>query len=136
MTITRCEYLDRLRREVSDDERKALEADRVGRISRYNRATMLRLLSQEKAPDGTVDTAQAEGLRLALAAYLRKYMPEDPSAHKWIILCCLYLAMVVREPMHPREMARWQQREDGNYYCPAREDTGGSVCRWCVCRGM
>ena len=132
MQISRNEYLSRLRKHVSDEEREDLENGDILFISWYNRETMLRMLHIEAASDGTVDTEQAEALTHALRAYLKKYMPDYPQGHKWIILSCLFLSMVVREPMHPQRMTGWQKK--GNQYeCPAREDQEGSVCRWCVC---
>ena len=133
MQIPRNEYLIRLRKHVSDEEREDLENGDILFISGYNRATMLRMLQIEAPSDGTVDTAQAEALTHALQSYLNEYMPDYPQGHKWIILSCLFLSMVVREPMHPQKMTGWQKR-GSRYYCKAREDQAGSVCHWCVCR--
>ena len=131
--ISHNKYLEELRLQVAKQEREALESGTSLHISKYNRATMLRVLQQDAPADGMVDTKQANALRDTLAFYLQTYMPDDPSAHKWIILSCLYLSMIAHEPMHPQPLTGWQKREDG-YYCKAREDIKGSVCRWCVCR--
>ena len=135
MMISRGAYLKQLRAQVSEEERMDLENDDIILISSYNRATMLRLLHESDVEGGTVDTRRAEELRQALEAYLDRYMAEYPQGHKWIILCCLFLAMVAREPMHPQMMTGWR-KQDGAYYCRAREEQEGSVCRWCVCRPM
>lgn len=136
MTVSKKEYLDELRAQVTQDERKELEEDEMILISKYNRATMLRLLHDDKIPVGDVDRDRAEGLKAALTAYLNQYMADLPDGHKWIILCCLYLSMIAEEPMHPRQMTGWQRRDDGRYYCRAREDQPGSTCHWCVCRKL
>jgi uncharacterized protein (UPF0305 family) len=133
MRITKKAYLDELRRQVSAEERKALENGEAVPVSRYNRETMLRMLRQDAPAAGLVDPARAEALRRALVAYLGTYMPDCPQGHKWIILSCLFLAMVACEPMHPQAVTGWEKRGDG-YVCRAREDGDGSVCRWCVCR--
>ena len=133
MTVARSEYLDELRKQVSRREREDLENAAAGPISDFNRLTLLRMLRRGEAPEGGVDAEQAEELRLALAAYLERYMPDCPQGHKWIILSCLYLAMVEREPMHPQSATGWRKSGEA-YFCPAREDTEGSICRWCVCR--
>ncbi len=135
MIVSRSVFLEELRRQVSDEEREDLENGDIIYISWYNRDTLLRLLHEDVPKAGTVDTTQAEALRQALAAYLDKYMSDCPQGHKWIILACLYLAMVACEPMHPQRMTGWQKRDDG-YYCRAREEQDGSVCQWCVCRCM
>ena len=135
MLISRNEYLSGLRKQVSEEEREDLENGDILFISWYNRETMLRMLHSEALPDGTVDTNRAEALKDALRAYLNKHMADLPQGHKWIILSCLFLSMVAREPMHPQQMTGWQKQGD-QYYCRAREDQDGSVCRWCVCRRM
>lgn len=138
MMIARQEFLNELRKQVSEAEREGLEHPESGArllIGESNRATMLRLLNDDAQHDGEVDAEDALRLRTALAAYLDTYMANQPSGHKWIILCCLYLAMVTEEPLHPQSAAGWQEREDG-YYCGSREDHDGSICRWCVCRRL
>lgn len=113
---------------ISPAEWDALRDDAIPGISRYNRATLLRMLAEDPQLD---DEAGAEVLRAALQDYLNRYMPDRPEAHKWVILPCLYLAFAAREPMHPREIVGWQ-RVDGVYRCPARDEAG--ICRWCVCQ--
>lgn len=125
--MTTAELLAKLKGEISPAERAALKDDAISPISRHNRETLLRMLSAAPPP-GEVDPAEADALRGALTDYLDRYMPGDPAAHKWIILACLFLSFVVREPMHPQAVTGW----DADYRCPAREE--GGICRWCVCR--
>ena len=91
MTVTKEMYLEELRRQITDEEREDLENGDVIFISWYNRETVLRLLHEDAPENGTVDTAQAEALRNALAAYLDQYMPDCPLGHKWIILAACIL---------------------------------------------
>lgn len=133
MIVSRSEFLDRLRSRISEEERGALQNDDGVLISRYNRATLLRMLNDDESKAGTVDTERADALEKALEAYLSRYMAENPEGHKWIILSCLYCSQVEGEPMHPREVAGWR-REGSDYFCRAREDVPGSVCLWCVCQ--
>lgn len=125
--MTREALLESLKAEITPEERDTLARDAVPRISRYNRATLLRMLDTP-ASTGDVDPAAVEGLRTALAEYLDRYLPEDRAAHKWITLSCLFLAFVVREPLHPQAVTGW----DASHRCPAREE--GGICRWCICR--
>ena len=133
MLVTANDYLQMLRERISEKEREDLEDNGIPFISSYNRATMLRMLHDDKAGNKTADTDRANALEDALQTYLDRYMVDLPQGHKWVILSCLYLAMVAGEPLHPQAMAGWR-REGEHYYCRAREETPNSICLWCVCR--
>ncbi len=133
MIVSRSVYLDSLKRRVSEEEREDLEDNDIIFISWYNRETVLRMLHDDGSETGTVDTDQADALEKALEVYLAQYMAEYPAGHKWVILSCLYLSQIAEEPMHPQRMTGWRW-ENGAYFCRAREEQPGSVCRWCVCR--
>ena len=113
--------------QISLDERQALLDNAIPHLSQFNRATILKMLDE----DPEVDEGRVLPLQTALQDYLNRYMSETPAAHKWIILPCIYLALVVREPMHPQQIVGWE-KEHGVYIFPARDETG--ICRWCVCR--
>ena len=137
MLITKKQLLEQLAGQVSDAERAALDSDGGELvISRYNRATVLKLLSMKEsdADQGpiTVDTALVDALKRELEEYLDRYMREQPEGHKWIILSCLFLTFVLREPMHPQEIVHWE-RIGGSYRCPSAEMQAGSLCLRCVC---
>ena len=133
MILSADEYLRAICARISEQERAELENNEIPVISSYNRATMLRMLRDTEAREKNVDTDRAYALEDALRTYLDRYMAETPQGHKWVILSCLYLAMVAREPMHPQPMTGWLREKD-RYYCRAREDSPGSTCLWCVCR--
>ena len=125
-------YLVELKAQVSGEERAALIAGVMPAISAFNRSTMLRMLSMDATSPGSVDTRCSQEMTDALQTYLNRYMADKPEGHKWIILSCLFLVLVAREPMHPQPIVHWLC-EDGRYHCPAREDDEGSLCRFCVC---
>ena len=125
------ELLSALRSRITPSERNALRENTVAHISRYNRDTLLRMLDLGEPMPVPVDATRAKALHAALQDYLNRYMRDNPEAHKWIILSCLFLAFVAMEPMHPQAIVGWEKL-DGDYICPAREANG--VCRWCVCR--
>ena len=85
-----------------------------------------RMLDMEEPAPALVDTGRAKALHAALQDYLDRYMPEAPEAHKWIILAYLFLALVAREPMHPKAIVGWEQA-GCDYICPVREE--GGVCQ-------
>lgn len=128
--------LKQLKDGITPAERAALESGGEGLvISRYNRATLLRLLAMEDSPaEPRVDPASLEAMTAALGDYLNRFLPDQPEAHKWILLSCVFLAFVVREPLHPREIVQWEARQD-RYLCPLRDLSPLSLCRWCVCGG-
>lgn len=102
-------------------------------IGEDNRQTLLRMLDHPDAGNGTAARADIVSLIDSLCSFLDRYMADQPEGHLWIVLCCVYLSMVVREPMHPQRFTHWYL--DGNIYrCPAREDSPESVCLWCVCK--
>ena len=127
--------LKALKARVTPAERAALRDGGAGLvISRYNRETLLRMLDMDAPPAGRdVDARGMAALEAALEDYLARYMPDRPEGHKWIVISCLFLACIVREPMHPREIVGWEEA-DGGYLCPARDTSPGSLCRWCACR--
>ena len=117
--------------QITPVERSALRNNNVAHISQHNRNTLLHMLEMEEQNPVPVDTARAKALHAALRDYLNRYMPETPEAHKWIIIACLYLALVAGVPMHPKDIVGWEKMND-KYICPSQEE--GGVYQWCVCR--
>ena len=121
--------------QITTEERRMLE-HKTGNliISDYNRDTIIRMLNQQVESDAIVDKDRMIRLICTLQDYLQTYMKNQPEGHRWIILACLFLSGVVKEPMHPQEIVHWRQDPSGrNYYCPAYSAEEGSTCRFCVC---
>lgn len=137
-TGSRDELLAALCHALGPAEREALRTgDSSLVISAYNRETLLRMLRMEGgvlAGDDLVDTASVRSFVEALDAFLQEQMADQPEGHLWIVLACVFLAFVVREPLHPRAIVGWEETAAGAYACPTREDVPGSLCHWCVCR--
>ena len=137
---TRGELLSALCCEIDEVAREALRSGSPGlAINEANRNTMLRMLETETAAQNLeipVDAASARELANSLEAYLQQYMADQPEAHIWIILACLFSSFIAEEPMHPQGPAGWVEVAPGSYECPAREDVPGSLCLWCVCKPM
>lgn len=102
-------------------------------ISEDNRKTLLRMLDYPYTGKETVRRDSIVSLIDTLQLFLEKHMADQPEGHLWIDLSCVYLSMVVREPMHPQRFTHWYLDRD-TYCCPAKEETPGSVCLWCVCK--
>ena len=124
---------------ITDEEFTQLKTNSPALIlSSFNRAKLLELIdfpAQEKE----ISPEKVKALHLALRDYLNVYMKDQPEAHKWIILTCLYLAFVKGEPLHPKEIAGYIERTDRGkrvWFCPLREGGEGSICSYCVCRKL
>lgn len=127
-----------LAQQITAEERELLEK-KTGNliISEYNRNTLLRMLDRQVVSDDIVDTDRMIRLIRTLQKYLQTYMENQPEGHRWIILACLFLSGVVKEPMHPQAIVHWEQDLSGmNYYCPAFSAEEGSTCRFCVCQNL
>ncbi len=111
-------------------------------VSEFNRQQLLRMKSLFVRGAGglyrlmEVDEEAAYSLERNIKAYLEECMADKPDAHKYIIIVCLYLTFVEKEPMHPMEAVHWVKMagEDGKeaYYCPYKNDS--ITCNYCVCK--
>ena len=107
-------------------------------LSSFNREKLLEM-RDFPAQEKEISPEKVKALHLALRDYLNVYMIDQPEAHKWIILTCLYLAFVKGEPLHPKEIAGYIERNDCGkrvWFCPLREGGEGSICSYCVCRKL
>ena len=136
--MNQAELLKRLLLRIPEDEWRGLEeGDASLVISRHNRETLLRMRRYEPSLEAMPD-AEVRAMEQLLNDYLNRYMPDQPEGHRFIASCCIFLAFVAREPLHPAEIVHHRRTvEDGvvRYRCPAREDVPGSLCRFCVCEG-
>lgn len=117
---------------LTDAEQRSLRAgDGAFCVNAFNRAVLLRLWDPGQDASGAVDETACRALAAEVAAYLREYYPENPGAHKGIVLACLARTFLEQQPMHPQAAARWRETADG-YVCPQH---GGAetLCRFCVC---
>ena len=133
------EYLVYLRGQVSAEEWEEL---RLGGehldINEHNLDAMLQLGSYKLATDDPeINDDLAARLEQSLWDYLDKYMTDRPNAEKWIVLACLFLALVARRPMHPIDRAGVEilHNEDGTlkYICPLKKPGESLICDCCVC---
>jgi len=105
-------------------------------ISQWNRGTLLRMRGFVPEP-GDISAASVEALISSLCDNLERHMPDAPEGHRWIMLSCLFLAFVAWEPMHPREVVHHRNTVimgRQHWFCPVREDSAESLCRFCVCK--
>ena len=135
--MTTSDLLACLNGDVSDQDWRRLEASDPGLvISRWNRQTLLRMRGFQ--PDGAdVDDRRVEAMERTLSRFLDRHMADQPEGHRWILLSCLFLAFIAREPLHPGEIVHHRPSMEGGrvvHRCPAREDAPDSLCRFCVCQ--
>ncbi len=130
MTIE--EFKKSLQERISPREADALRdggEDLV--INEFNLGVCLRLLEDESACSSPVPLEKARSLETDLKNYLDEYMQDKPAGHKWIIIACLYLTFVERQPMHPQAAAGWTEK-DGHFYCPHMVQES-FICSCCMC---
>lgn len=133
-----------LRRELlavlSAGEWEALESGQTAvPVSSYNREVLLALRDGEREFSGEAEDGSIRALRESVEGYLARYWPEEPGAHKYVVLTCLALTFLWEKPMHPPEKVHYRLRiENGQarYFCPAREEGEDSVCRFCRSQPM
>ncbi|MBO4832213.1 MAG: DUF2115 family protein [Oscillospiraceae bacterium] len=130
--MTENELRENLRARITPAEAVALKSGGADLcISVFNREVCLRLLDAESTHGGTVPDEKIGTLEEDLKNYLAEYMADRPEGHKWIITACLYLTFVEHLPMHPRESAKWIEK-DGKYYCPSMVPES-VICSCCMC---
>lgn len=135
--MKKTELLQRLQKEISDDEYELLLENRISHISQFNRRILLDIMCTDEHPEGEVSTEQLTQLKNALESYLGVYMADTKAGWKWIVLSCIYLRFIRNLPLHPQEIVHYVVKTENHvpvYYCPMKEDTDGAVCSFCVCR--
>ncbi len=69
--------------------------------------------------------------------FLKETWPEEPEAHKFVVLACLVLTYLKEVPMHPKDRVQYKIVEhDGikEYHCPAKTD--GVICNYCIAKHL
>ena len=133
--MTRSELLKMMKSRITDEERGLLAAGEGIIINKFNRHNVLRLLSLNDHFEGSdeyLGNSDVYTLKDSLQSYLEQYMAEQPEAHKWIIISCLFQTFIAKEPMHPQTSTNWTD-VGGHIKCPAYDPSEGSLCKWCVC---
>lgn len=134
------EFIRELREKISEEEwEKLAEGGKDLLVSDFNREKLLELKEREGNDAKSVDLSKAEEFHGMLQKFLDTYMKENPEGHKWIILSCLYLAFVAEEPLHPMDKVGSVVRYDRGrkvYFCPLKDVSEESTCRYCVCRKL
>lgn len=136
-TVKKSSLLKRLQESVSTTEQRQLQMDAIPHISKYNRQTILELLSRTDTPEGEVPSEKVAALQTTLENYLGIYLSDQKESWKWIILPCLYLCFICGRPLHPQEVVHYIKTTENGipiYRCPMREEGVRSVCRFCVCK--
>lgn len=134
--MKKSDLLKKLQESVSAEEYHQLLQNTVLHISKYNRQTILELMTRADTPEGEISSEKADALRITLENYLGIYLADQRGSWKWIILPCLYLCFICGKPLHPQEVVHYTETvENGKtvYRCPMREEGIRSVCRFCTC---
>ncbi len=124
----------------SAEEWAAMEEDRVTvPLRAFNRETLLRLRDGDEDFPGEAEDGPVAELREMLERYLAREWADEPLAHKYVVQVCLALAFLYEKPMHAPDAVKYRTLvENGRakYFCPAREEGAGSLCRFCPTEPM
>lgn len=104
-------------------------------VSEHNRKVLLELRGSGVDYTGEVCDKDVHRLSDAVYEFLKVTWPEEPEAHKYVVLSCLVLTFLREEPMHPKDKVQYEIVEhDGikEYHCPVK--TEGVICKYCVAR--
>ena len=137
--MTKNSLLTQLKKAISPSEYTLLLEDRLSHISPYNRRTILEIMEHTEAGDTSLPLSEIQALKGILDSYLSRYLPDDPSTWKWILLSCLYLSFIREEPMHPQKLVHYKKTVTNgktSYYCPLKNMEKDTVCSFCVCENM
>ena len=137
--MTKTALLHKLKQEINNEEYSLLLENQVPNISKFNRQLLLDMMHMSFASEGEASDDQVEALRSALVSYLGVYMADAESGWKWIILTCIFLRFVCEKPLHPHDAVKYITKtvdDHTHYFCPAKDETIGSVCLFCVCKDI
>ena len=141
MYITNIELLRKLNNAVTPQEWFDLREDSEFPMSRYNKVFLLQMKRTKISWEEEKEISMQEILKLRnlLKAFLKEYMADKPQWWKWIIIACIYRTYIAEKPMHPLPVVGIQTDVINGrkiYYCPEKDDSKNSVCRYCVCRKL
>lgn len=137
--MTKTALLQKLKQEITEEEYRMLSENRMPNISKFNRQVLLDMMHVDFVPEDEVSEEQVAALQNVLITYLGTYMADGKSSWKWIILTCSYLRFVCEKPLHPQNAVNYVTKtgkHHTSYFCPAKDETIGSVCLFCVCKNM
>ncbi|WP_407415370.1 DUF2115 family protein [Methanobrevibacter sp.] len=130
--------IDYLRNKATDDRyRDPL----VKQLAKYNSEVYDEIYSIELEEDFQIDDDVIKNIQGDIGYYFDRYSPGDAETREFTKNISLFLALIVKKPLHPFSE---NQKDDvyyfnGTYYCKGRVKyilDKKSLCRYCVCKNV
>jgi uncharacterized protein (UPF0305 family) len=117
--------------------------DAASAVAAYDLQAFDDLLALDHAPrGGAVDEAALADFRERIDRYMSAHMPGNEGFKDYVRTVSVYLALIVRKPLHPPGMRFSGGKEialvGGIWRCPGKKEYAGdpvSLCKYCVCKG-
>ena len=138
--MLKSELVDYIVDSITDDEWRDLDEGTLPiTITRVNRRLLLSLWDEYGDFEGEVDDAAVAELEDVAEEFLIREWPQEPEAHRFVVLTCLARAFLYGRPLHPPELVRYHRKiTDGKirYFCPERDPENERLCRYCCAEPM
>ena len=130
--------IDYLKNKVTDPRYKD---PLTKKLAKYNSAVYDEIYSTEIADDFEIDDGVIKNMRADIGFYFHRYAGGDDENKRFTENISLYLALIVKRPLHPFSEDKSDEVYyfDGEYYCRPRMTSihdEKSLCRYCVCRNV
>lgn len=108
-------------------------------LAKYNSSVYDDIFEMEITDDFDINDDIIKSIRSDIGFYFDRYSPGDEQNKRFIENISLYLALIVKRPLHPFSE---DKKDDvyffnGNYYCKGRMKyihDERSLCRYCPCK--
>lgn len=111
------------------------------RLAKYNSNVYDDIFGRVILDDFVINDNVIDNITHDLEEYFERYGPGDMESQNFTRNITLFLALVVKKPLHPFSEDKTDEAyfSDGKYYCKNRVkyiNDENSLCRYCVCRNV
>ena len=130
--------IDYLRNKITDPRYKD---PLVKKLARYNTGVYDEIFALKIADDFDIKDGVINNMKKDIGYYFDTYAGGDEQTQRFTESISLYLALIVKKPLHPYSEDKKDDVyiSDGIYYCRGRVNyinDKNSLCRYCVCRNV
>ena len=130
--------IDYLKNKVTDDRYKD---PLTKKLAKYNSQVYDEIYSYELSEDFEISDREIKDIKNDINYYFEKYIPSDLENKEFTKYISLYLALIVKKPLHPFSDDKNDERYilNDSYYCRERIKSlhvNKSLCRYCICENV
>ena len=129
--------IDYLKNKVTDDRYK----DPLTKsLAKYNSGVYDEIYEKELENDFKINDGVVQKIKGDINFYFDKYAPNDNETKEFTKYISLYLALIVKKPLHPYGNDPKEDEvymKNNSYYCKGRArfiKDKKSLCRYCICK--